>query len=360
MRKKSKIIAAIAAVFVVIGIGGLLWPIDGYIEAPGQADNLAQFVKIDGKTDNSKGRYNITSVYLSKANGLGYLQTLINPHLSFAKTADVTGGESSAVFAKVQNFYMQSAIASAEQVAFKKANQPITTTYQGIYVLNVTKDSHFKKSIQVGDTITAIDGHHFENADGFIKYLANKPKDIKVQIDYLRDGKAGNTSGDTIKLASSKSSEYPNGRSGIGIILTDNVTVKTTPTVTVDPGQIGGPSGGLMFTLQIYDQLTGDKLSRGRNISGTGTMNANGYVGEIGGIDKKVLAAKAAGSTVFFAPYVAPNAEILKYEEKHQTNYQLARQTAKKYAPNVKVVPVRTFDDAVNYLETGKIIQTVN
>lgn len=360
MRRKSKIVAAIVTVFVIVGLVWLVRPLDGYIESPGEADDLSKFVKIDGKHDTSKGRYNITSVYLSKANGFSYLQTKINPHMSYDKSEDVTGGESSEVFNEVQNFYMQSAIANAEQVAFKKAGQKISTTYRGIYVLSVSDSSHFKKSIKVGDTITAVDGHHYENSDGFIKYLANKQKGVKVAVDYLRNGKPGRTTGVTIKLPSSKSPEYPNGRSGIGIVLTDNVAVTTSRKIDVDPGKIGGPSGGLMFTLQIYDQLIGDKLAKDRNISGTGTMNADGYVGEIGGIDKKIIAAKEAGSTIFFAPYIAPNKEILKYEEQHKTNYQLARDTGKKYAPNMKIIPVRIFQDAVNYLENGTVIKTTD
>ena len=106
--------------------------------------------------------------------------------------------------------------------------------------------------------------------------------------------------------------------------------------------------------------MTGDLLAKGRNISGTGTMSADGYVGEIGGIDKKIMAAKAAGSTVFFAPYVKPSKELLKYEEQHKTNYMLARDTAKKYAPKLKVIPVQTFDDVINYLQTGKVIKTTD
>lgn len=51
-------------------------------------------------------------------------------------------------------------------------------------------------------------------------------------------------------------------------------------------------------------------------------------------------------------PYVKPTKEILKYEEGHKTNYQIAKETAKRYAPNMKVVPVQTFEDAVNYLKT--------
>ncbi len=61
----------------------------------------------------------------------------------------------------------------------------------------------------------------------------------------------------------------------------------TQPQISVDPGQIGGPSGGLMFSLQIYSQLTGQDIRHGRKIAGTGTINPDGSVGEIGGIDKK-------------------------------------------------------------------------
>lgn len=107
-----------------------------------------------------------------------------------------------------------------------------------------------------------------------------------------------------------------------------------------------------MFSLQIYQQLTNQNLRHGRKIAGTGTIDQNGQVGEIGGIDKKVIAAKRAGATIFFAPYVKPTKALLAVEEKGQTNYQLAKATAKKYAPNMKVVPVTSFKQAVRYLQT--------
>lgn len=104
MRKKSKIVLAVASLLVIVGIVVGVWPLNGYIESPGEADDLAQFVKIDGKKDTSKGQYRITSVYLSQANGFKYLQTKINPHLSYATAKEVTGGQSSATFSKVQDF----------------------------------------------------------------------------------------------------------------------------------------------------------------------------------------------------------------------------------------------------------------
>ena len=106
-----------------------------------------------------------------------------------------------------------------------------------------------------------------------------------------------------------------------------------------------------MFTLQIYEQISGHDLQRGRKIAGTGTIAPDGSVGEIGGIDKKIIAAHRAGATIFFAPYVKPTKLVLKYEEGHQTNYQLAKKTAKWYAPGMKVVPVTSFKQAVHYLE---------
>jgi len=166
----------------------------------------------------------------------------------------------------------------------------------------------------------------------------------QVTLTFQHDGKTRHATAPLIKLSTK--------RAGIGIALTDHVKVTTKIPVKVDPGEIGGPSAGLMFSLQIYQQLTNQNLRRGRKIAGTGTIDGDGQVGEIGGIDKKIIAAKNAGATIFFAPYIKPTKAILALEEHHQTNYQLAEATAKKYAPNMKVVPVTSFKQAIHYLQT--------
>ena len=61
------------------------------------------------------------------------------------------------------------------------------------------------------------------------------------------------------------------------------------PKVKIDSHEIGGPSAGLMFTLEIYNQLVEDDLTRGHEIAGTGTINEKGEVGPIGGIQQKWL-----------------------------------------------------------------------
>jgi PDZ domain-containing protein len=64
---------------------------------------------------------------------------------------------------------------------------------------------------------------------------------------------------------------------------------------------VGGPSGGLIFTIGLVDLLTPEDILQGRKISGSGTISASGKVGPIGGIAEKIVAAKAAGATVLIA-----------------------------------------------------------
>jgi Lon-like protease len=89
--------------------------------------------------------------------------------------------------------------------------------------------------------------------------------------------------------------------------------------VTVHLGQdIGGPSAGLMFSLGVYDRLTPGALSGGKDIAGTGTIEASGRVGPIGGIQQKIVGAADAGARLFLVPpencEAAQHADVKKGE----------------------------------------------
>src|SRR5690606_38753080 len=89
-------------------------------------------------------------------------------------------------------------------------------------------------------------------------------------------------------------------RYGIGIVgpVTKTV-VHTEKQVTFDTDNIGGPSAGLMFTLEIYSQLTEKDVTKGYKIAGTGEIFEDGKIGAIGGIAQKVVAAHKAGADIF-------------------------------------------------------------
>ncbi|TWF99772.1 PDZ domain-containing protein [Kitasatospora viridis] len=106
--------------------------------------------------------------------------------------------------------------------------------------------------------------------------------------------------------------------------------------VTVNLGDIGGPSGGQMLSLAIIDKLAGDghggDLTGGRNIAGTGTIADDGTVGQVGGVALKTQAAARDGATVF----LVPRAECA--DAKVNTPKQL------------RLIPVNTLDDSLNAL----------
>jgi PDZ domain-containing protein len=72
--------------------------------------------------------------------------------------------------------------------------------------------------------------------------------------------------------------------------------------IDIQVGNVGGPSGGQMLALAIYDQLTPGSLTGGQNIAGTGTVDSMGNIGPIGGIVQKMYGTSRAGIKWFLAP----------------------------------------------------------
>lgn len=115
--------------------------------------------------------------------------------------------------------------------------------------------------------------------------------------------------------------------------------LKSYPTYSLGSNFIGGPSGGLLQTLSIYNQLVEEDLTHGLRIAGTGTISISGTVGAIGGIKEKVPTAFDDNMDVFFC--VKAN-----YEEALEAYNQLPNK-------DMKLIEIETFYDALNYLKEG-------
>lgn len=135
-------------------------------------------------------------------------------------------------------------------------------------------------------------------------YVADLDLGSKVTIQEISNGKTKEVSGKIIEL--------PNGKNGIGIGLVDHTKVSSDVDVTFDTSGVGGPSAGLMFTLDIYDQVNNEDLRKGRKIAGTGTIESDGSVGDIGGAGLKVVSAAKSGADIFFIPNNPVDKETLK------------------------------------------------
>jgi PDZ domain-containing protein len=336
-------------ILIVLGIGiliGLIMPLPFYAEVPGMSMGLKKFIKIDNKKPDVDGDFNITAVTMYRVTGVTAIMALLNPHADLLTDEQVNGGETSANSQKINQIYMDNSLNSAEAVAFKAAGIEYKQEFNGIYVMAIQKDSKFKKYLHVGDTITKVNGETKQSTIGFQDAIRQTKIGKKVQITYLHDDKEKTVSAPTVSITSTGKKV-----AGVGIMLTDNTTIESATKVSADMGELGGPSGGLMFSLELYDALSPANLADGRTIAGTGTIDEEGNVGEIGGIDKKVISAGKNGAKIFFAPYLKVPKKYLKYEEKGMTNYELAKKTAAKYEPQMKVVPVKTFQEAVDYLK---------
>ncbi|AVH74568.1 SepM family pheromone-processing serine protease [Weissella koreensis] len=347
---KTKYKWLIWSIIAILLAGFLMMPLPLYSESPGISVGLKNFIKVDNKKPNFKGDYSLTAISLSQLTGLGALITLTNPHADFMTKDQVMAGATSSEEQKIDKIDMDTAFNNAKAVALKKAGIDYKENFKGVYVRSLQPNSKFKKDLKIGDMITKINGEKQASVTDFQSTIRNHKLGDPITITYSRNNKQYNSTHPTVSLGGANA-KIP----GIGILLIDHTTISTKPKITADMGKIGGPSGGLMFSLELYEALSNNNLAQGRLISGTGTIDREGNVGEIGGIDKKVISAGESGSKIFFAPYLKVPDKYLKYEEKHQTNYQLAKKTAQKYEPQLKVVPVSNFQQALDYLEAHPV-----
>ncbi|WP_179395314.1 SepM family pheromone-processing serine protease [Lacticaseibacillus absianus] len=334
------------ALGLVVVVGGLLfWPTNRYIEVPGSAESLKPYVTVDQHKDTEKGAYMLTTVgVIGPASPALLLWSKFQPYAETMSKQELMGSDTSAEYDLLQRYYIQSAGTNAVVAAFKLAKRPVTVNQLGIYVMSILKQSPFKGKLQLGDTITQLDGRRYASADAYIKAIQGRKVGSRLTLTYTRQGKVHHASGKLMQLPGTH-------KAGIGITLTEHTTVKTTPKVAIDAGDIGGPSAGLMFALQTYTLITSQQLRDGQLIAGTGTIDAAGQVGQIGGIDKKVVIADKTGAKVFFAPDEPATKAILKVDPTYQNNYAVAKKTAAAIGTKMKIVPVRTLQDAVDYLQ---------
>lgn len=112
------------------------------------------------------------------------------------------------------------------------------------------------------------------------------------------------------------------------------------PSFEILPSNVSGPSGGLLQTLSLYNQLTSTDLTKNKKISGTGTININGEVGPIGGIKQKIYTADKNNVDIFFCPKDNYDDAKGAYD-----SLSISRQR------HMKLVVISSFKEALDYLE---------
>lgn len=312
-------------------------PTPYYLYQPGPMEELAPIIKVENGYENEEGSFHLTTVLQIKANPYLLVYGLVAPNTDVMEEESVKGDLSDAEYNRLLDFMMKDSQQNALVAAFRAADEEVTIDYKGIFVRGIIADSPAKDILKVGDIITSVDGNKIVEAPEFIDYIQqNKNVGDRAALTVLRGNEELEKTVDIILLDEST------GKVGVGIAPEEEFTATIPKTVSITSEDIGGPSAGLMFSLEILNQLTANDLTKGYKIAGTGTIDHNGNVGQIGGITHKVIAAEEEGADIFFAPK-----DLTELDQ----NEKDAIAQAEDNGYNVKIVPVGTLSEAVEYLE---------
>ena len=286
---------------LVLSLGGLMALPSGYvIERPGQVfnvmgelDDKPVISATDVDTYKSETRFDITTVSLlgNRDSTPGWLQILgawLDPDQVVLPLDEVYPPQLSTAQVRAESTAMmevsqQDAIAAAlTQLGYPLDRQ--------LYVASVIADTPASKKLIAGDYLVAVGPvavATYEELREQIQLSEGKTVVIKV----VRDGQPKE-----FELTPQKKDDAWVIGAMVGYVYDFPVDIE------LQLGDVGGPSGGLIFALGIYDVLTEGSLGGESHIAGTGTITADGKVGPIGGIELKLIAAKKAGATLFLAP----------------------------------------------------------
>src|SRR3954470_7984738 len=293
---RRKIYTATIILFALILIGGMYYSLPYYVSKPGMAKELEPIITVDDGYK-EEGNFMLTTVRMGRANIYSYLEAKMRKYEEIYPLETILSNkETEDEYNAMQLQMMAGSKLNAIAVAYRKAGLPVKYKYKGIYVVQVVPGMPAEGKLQTGDRIFKVDGPNFPSSEKFIDYVSKKQAGDQITLTYLRNKK---TSTVTVNLQRFKEDST---KIGIGISLVDDKSIIVDPKVEVKTDEIGGPSAGLMFSLEIYNQLTSEDLTRGYQIAGTGTIDEKGNVGPIGGIEQKIVAADKAGAEIFFAP----------------------------------------------------------
>lgn len=323
----KKIIRENIGFFIIWFVVILLFFIDTpyLIYTPGSYIDLG--TRIDADTDNkTSGTFGMAYVSVVKASPIFIGISYLNKNWDLISKDKVKYDDETLKDAeKRDKISMEEAVSNAKIAAFKEASG--TYNIDDVHHIITYLDSN-DTELKLFDEIKSVDGITINNLEDIRNVVATKKNGTKMNIEVMRNK----------KLITVSSSVYEiDGRKILGISLTDVYDVTTNPEVEIKiKSNESGPSGGLMMSLSIYNSLVSKDISKGKKIIGTGTIDVNGNVGEIGGVKYKLIGAVKNKADVFLCP---------------KENYEEAVKVKKDNNYDIKIVAVSTLKEAIEELE---------
>jgi len=320
---------------VLFAVAAFLYlvPSDEYILLPDRARPLAPFVKVMGeKPERKGGGIYYVAVEIKKASILEKLFPSIEEGSTLVPAPAILGPNQSEQQHQRQEFQ---AMALSQQVgaavALKALGYPVKLESRGTVIEAVDPQAPAARTLRPQDVIVAADGRRTPSVAELRQAIGTRRPGEDVELTVRRGPKILR-----IKVKTIPDPQNP-GRPLIGIgssCASQRFTKIDLPiAVHINLGEVGGPSAGLAFALDVVQEL-GNDIDRGHKVAASGEICADGTVLPVGGLKQKTIGAKRAGVDVFLVPAGENTAE------------------AQRYAGGMRIIPVHSFRQALRALAT--------
>jgi Lon-like protease len=330
-RTRSYVVGSITGVLVAVLVAAAFVRLPYYRFAPGTLYPTQPLITVEGApTYRDGGSIEFTTVSSKKVSLLELGLAKLDPAVEVVDAEKVEGNSTVEEIRQLNLEMMDDAKMIAEVVALRELGYEVVVTGTGAVVRGVGDDMPAEGVLVPNDTIVAIDGQPVTTATEAVDAIgAHAPGDtVTLRIEPISpDGVKGEPRDEVVTLGAR--ADDPT-QALLGVSMGTRDTKFDLPvTISIDSQDVGGPSAGLALTLGIIDVMTPGSLTGGGRVAVTGTVDLEGNVGVIGGIQQKTFLAQRSGVEVFIVP--ADEAE-----------------DARRFAgPELTIIGVRTVDEAL-------------
>ena len=342
-RTLRAVVWAVAGVVVVSALVASRINLDYYAIQPGSAQPVQPYITVPpSKSHPVTHSVLLTDVREARVSALTYLWFKFQSDTELYSVPSVTGGTSADELDAQGALQMSQAEESAKTAALRHAGYAVPATAAGAVVTGTFAGTPAHGVLNVGDVITALNGTPTLTALALTTALAAHHAGETVTFTVRKDGKGAPV---PVPLTLKRTKVEVGGQVvylDVGIEPQDQVDYAYPFPISISVTDIGGPSAGLAMTLGVLDALTSGSLTGGHTIAATGTIDAAGNVGDVGGVAQKTVAVEKAGASLFLVP---------------PEEYKAAMS---KDRPGLKVVAVSTLDEALRVIGAngGKLSPT--
>jgi len=331
---------------VIVGLILELLPANYYVLMPGEAVNVQGMVAIKKyPVLSTRGALYMTDVSLYKVNHkfeeLGArVYGWVNPGVQLVAGSEVSGGMSDAQYTHTNVQLMGDSVQAAQVAALRNIGLlHLTCADRAVTIAQTLPQAPASRVLRSGDIVRRLAGKRICRAIDFSRVMRHQTVGRSLRVSVLRGSRLLTVKVGTLRAKRQGQSLIPSATGHVamvGIAMVDQVRPQRfhlPVPIRVDTNGIGGPSAGLMFSLAIIERLKHEDLTHGCKIAGTGTLDYDGNVGEIGGVEQKIIAASRARASYFIVPNTPANVR-----------------PARANAHSIKVVPVSTLGQALRFL----------